>query len=140
MKDKRPPPPSNRNARIESRMRGRSSARRRRLFPGDPGISKRISWLLEVTGLSTREADRLAGTTEGHAHALARGAILDPRVTTIAAFARVFNVDPGWIISGPTRLADPTPESANTAVSLARTRLTSPEIDGEETAASRRVA
>lgn len=136
------PPPSNLHARIEARKSGLSSARRRRVFPRDPAIAARFSWLLKVTGLSTREADRLAGATPGHAHALSRGGIGDPRASTIAAFARMFGVDPGWIISGPTRLADPTPESASAAVVAARARLdeATPEGDAAKRTSAERAA
>jgi len=109
------------------RPRGRHASKNRieriKQRPPRAGIAARLTYCASETGAALREIDTLAGTTPGHAHAVARGSIPDPRVSTISAFADIFGVSLDWLARGEG--TTPSPESLCAAFARAReTRVT----------------
>lgn len=114
------------------RPRGRHASKNRiermKRCPPRAGIAARLTYCASETGIALREIDALAGTTPGHAHAVARGAIPDPRVSTLSAFADIFGVSLDWLARG--QGVSPSPDSILAAVASARAaRVASPSTE-----------
>ncbi len=102
-------------------MRQRGESRNRAhlaMTPERAGIATRLSHCVREAGLSLREVDALAGTTECHARMVSTGKILDPRVSTLCAFADIFGVSLDWLVRGVGER--PTAEALVAAVERAR--------------------
>lgn len=63
-------------------------------------VGKRLTWVRETTGLSSREIDRLAGLTENHSRAIELNVRNHAQLSTIERIAQALNVQPAWLAFG----------------------------------------
>lgn len=63
-------------------------------------LPSRLGWARKLAGLSSREVDRLAGLTLGHAHLIESGRRPRIEVETAQGLARVFGTSIDWLASG----------------------------------------
>ena len=83
-------------------------------------LKDRLRILLDATGLSAREASRLAGhSSPNHVAMILRGEITEPRIDTAGGIANAFGVSLEWLASG--KGPDPDPAAVRAAVDAART-------------------
>lgn len=87
----------------------------------------RLKWLLEVSGLSGREASKRAKqSSPAYVGMLMRGDIDDAKTHTVRDIAAVFGVSPGWLAYGDE--PSPTAESVRAAVG-ASSPVDGPTVD-----------
>jgi len=67
--------------------------------PVDEGLGKRIEWLRNAAGLSSREVDALAGLQACHTRSVVTGTIANPRVHTLKKIGAVFGAA-NWLVTG----------------------------------------
>lgn len=81
-------------------------------------LGSRLLYARELTGISSRELDRLAGTTEGHASMIERGERPRIEVATADKMAIVLGLSLDWLVRGAGRR--PTKRHVVAAVEQAR--------------------
>lgn len=91
-------------------------------------LSTRLGWARKLAGLSSRELDRLAGLTLGHAHLIESGRRPRVEVDTARGLARALGVSLDWLADGVG--ATPSEEQIVVAVRAARAAVT---LDDDDT-------